>query len=87
MGSILDYCRINFNNQNAPDNTDDFGGYDLTITPTYTNIGRLQKSCDIILSIEVFTHFPIASNQIQVEVSESTPGLNRSLRTEPSQQS
>jgi len=36
MQSILDYCLINFNNQNAPDNTGDFGGYDLAIPLQHT---------------------------------------------------
>jgi len=31
IGSILDYCLINSNNQNALDNAGDFGGYDPAI--------------------------------------------------------
>jgi hypothetical protein len=29
--------------------------------PAYTNFGRVRKSCDIILSIEILTYFPIQS--------------------------
>jgi hypothetical protein len=36
----------------------------LQISPTYTNFGRPLKSCDIILSIEILTYFPIMSNQV-----------------------
>lgn len=42
MESILDYCRIIFNNQNAPDNTGDFGDYDLAIPPTKCFDSQLQ---------------------------------------------
>ncbi len=34
------------------------------LSPTYTNIGRILKSCDIILSIEVLNRFPILSIKV-----------------------
>jgi hypothetical protein len=39
-------------------------GVKPVISPTYTNFGRLLKSCDIILSIEVLTNLPILSTQV-----------------------
>jgi hypothetical protein len=48
MGSILDYCLINFNHQNAPDNTGDFGGYDLAIPPTYLTKTEQLKIADTV---------------------------------------
>ena len=52
MGSTLDYCLINFNNQNAPDNTGDFGGYDLAIPPTDLLNLPDRKSYDILSLIK-----------------------------------
>ena len=50
MGSILDYCLMNFNNQNAPDNTGDFGGYDLAIPSTNRQISVLKIPVEITVS-------------------------------------
>jgi len=37
------------------------------VSPTCTNFGKLLKSCDIILSIDVLTCFPILPNQVFVK--------------------
>ena len=34
------------------------------ISPTYTNLQRLLKCCDIVLSNDVVTYIPILSNQV-----------------------
>jgi hypothetical protein len=39
------------------------------VSPTYSNFGRLLKSCDIIFSIEVATYFPIKYRSGQIEDS------------------
>jgi hypothetical protein len=45
-------------------NTGFFAVLKPLISPTYTNFRRHLKSCDIVLSTEVLTRFPILTNQL-----------------------